>query len=103
VALGPSIDTIYVLCSAFGEVARIAMFEKDGGLQSLVQYKELEDAREAQQTLDGSTLPAHLVPHHPSRITLKVQPSDHMEVSVRRQTDRQRCGAHCKGTRQACM
>lgn len=33
VALGPTLDTIHMLCSAFGDVAKMTMFEKGGGLQ----------------------------------------------------------------------
>jgi hypothetical protein len=38
-----------MLCSAFGEVAKIAMFEKASGLQALVQFSDTKPAREAQQ------------------------------------------------------
>jgi hypothetical protein len=37
VSLGPNLDTLHLLCSAFGEVAKIAVFEKTTGLQALVQ------------------------------------------------------------------
>jgi hypothetical protein len=33
VALGPTLDTLHMLCSAFGDVSKITMFEKTGGLQ----------------------------------------------------------------------
>jgi hypothetical protein len=33
VALGPTLDTIHMLCAAFGDVSKITMFEKTGGLQ----------------------------------------------------------------------
>jgi hypothetical protein len=49
VALGPTLDTVHLLCAAFGEVAKIAMFEKASGLQALVQFKDSRHAREAQQ------------------------------------------------------
>jgi hypothetical protein len=38
-----------MLCAAFGEVAKIAMFEKASGLQALVQFKDAKHAKEAQQ------------------------------------------------------
>jgi hypothetical protein len=40
---------VHLLCAAFGEVAKIAMFEKASGLQALVQFKDSRHAREAQQ------------------------------------------------------
>lgn len=90
VALGPTLDTVHLLCAAFGEVAKIAMFEKASGLQALVQFKDSRHAREAQQTLDGSPIPEHLVPQHPGKITMKVSFSAHSDLSIRSQSDRSR-------------
>uniref|UniRef100_A0A383W6L8 RRM domain-containing protein n=1 Tax=Tetradesmus obliquus TaxID=3088 RepID=A0A383W6L8_TETOB len=90
VALGPTLDTVHMLCAAFGEVAKIAMFEKASGLQALVQFKDSRPAREAQQTLDGSPIPEHLVPQHPGKITMKVSFSAHSDLSIRSQGDRSR-------------
>ena len=55
-ALGPTLDTVHMLCAAFGEVAKIAMIEKASGLQALVQYPDDATAAMAKQTLDGYTM-----------------------------------------------
>jgi hypothetical protein len=59
-------------------------------LQALVQFKDLECAREAQQLLDGSSIPDHLVPQHPGKITMKVSFSAHHELTIRSQSARSR-------------
>lgn len=38
--MGPSLDTIHMLCAAFGDVAKITMFEKTGGLQVSQQSQQ---------------------------------------------------------------
>lgn len=90
VSLGPTLDTVHMLCAAFGEVAKIAMFEKASGLQALVQFKDGRHAKEAQQTLDGTSIPEHLVPNHPGKIMMKVSFSAHSDLQIRAQTDRSR-------------
>eukprot|EP00775_Hariotina_reticulata_P003208 gene3208-3485_t len=88
VSLGPNLDTLHLLCSAFGEVAKIAVFEKTTGLQALVQFKNPQHAREAQQTLDGTSIPEHLVPQHPGKVTMKVSYSAHSDLQIRSQSER---------------
>eukprot|EP00878_Enallax_costatus_P012762 GHUV01013326.1.p1 GENE.GHUV01013326.1~~GHUV01013326.1.p1 ORF type:complete len:217 (+),score=26.21 GHUV01013326.1:130-780(+) len=90
VALGPTLDTIHMLCAAFGDVAKIAMFEKQNALQALVQFKEPRNAREAQQTLNGTTIPDHMVPTHPGKITMKVSFSAHTDLQIHSQSERSR-------------
>eukprot|EP00879_Flechtneria_rotunda_P018344 GHRR01019241.1.p1 GENE.GHRR01019241.1~~GHRR01019241.1.p1 ORF type:complete len:375 (+),score=144.37 GHRR01019241.1:1083-2207(+) len=79
-----------MLCAAFGDVAKIAMFEKASGLQALVQFKDTRHAREAQQTLDGTSIPEHLVPNHPGKIPMKVSFSAHPDLNIRSQSERSR-------------
>lgn len=138
-----------MLCAAFGEVAKITMFEKTGGLQvrsqvsaeassrqpwrwqqlpsvwwpqvaahlsllisshgarcmptdqraccclpaclqALVQFHDPRHAREAQQLLDGSSIPDHLVPQHPGKISMKVSFSAHADLTIRSQGARSR-------------
>lgn len=90
VALGPTLDTIHMLCAAFGEVAKITLFEKTGGLQALVQFHDPRHAKEAQQLLDGSSIPDHLVPQHPGKISMKVSFSAHADLTIRSQSARSR-------------
>lgn len=90
VSLGPNLDTIHMLCAAFGDVAKIAMFEKQNALQALVQFKDPRNAREAQQTLNGTTIPDHMVPNHPGKISMKVSFSAHTDLQIHSQSDRSR-------------
>ncbi len=76
--------------SAFGPVAKIAVFEKASGLQALVQFKESKFAREAKAALDGRTIPAYLVPDHPGEVKMKVSYSAHSDLTVRYQGERSR-------------
>ena len=39
-----TLDTLYLVFSAFGEVQKIATFEKNAGLQALVQYADISVA-----------------------------------------------------------
>lgn len=59
-------------------------------LQALVQFSDPQHAREAQQLLDGSSIPDHLVPQHPGKITMKVSFSAHTDLSIRSQSARSR-------------
>lgn len=90
VSLGPNLDTIHMLCAAFGDVAKIAMFEKQNALQALVQFKDPRNARDAQQTLNGTTIPDHMVPNHPGKIIMKVSFSAHTDLQIHSQSDRSR-------------
>jgi hypothetical protein len=84
------LDTVHLVFSAFGKVAKITLFDKASGLQALVQYLVHGQAREAQQALDGRTIPDYLLPHHPGPVTMKVSFSQHTDLAVRFQSDRSR-------------
>jgi hypothetical protein len=60
-------------------------------LQALVQFHDARIAKEAQQLLDGSSIPDHLVPQHPGKITMKVGFSAHADLTIRSQSARSRC------------
>jgi hypothetical protein len=59
-------------------------------LQALVQFRDGAIAKEAQQLLDGSSMPEHLVPQHPGKITMKVSFSAHQDLTIRSQSARSR-------------
>ncbi len=59
-------------------------------VQALVQFRDPSVAREAQQLLDGSSMPEHLVPQHPGKITMKVSYSAHQDLTIRSQSARSR-------------
>eukprot|EP00877_Chromochloris_zofingiensis_P014781 jgi/Chrzof1/9557/Cz04g07230.t1 len=86
----PTLNTIHLVFSAFGQVAKIALFEKASGLQALVQYKDFKVAKEAQQQLDGRSIPKYLVPQHAGTITMKVSFSAHADLSIRYQSNHSR-------------
>ena len=59
-------------------------------MQALVQFRDARHAKEAQQLLDGSSIPDHLVPQHPAKITMKVSFSAHNDLTIRSQSARSR-------------
>lgn len=56
-----------------------------------MQFHDPAVAREAQQLLDGSAIPEHLVPQHPEKINMKVSFSTaHQDLVIRSQSARSR-------------
>ncbi|KAK3121778.1 hypothetical protein QOZ80_8BG0660820 [Eleusine coracana subsp. coracana] len=48
-----TVDVLHTVFSAFGSVQKIAMFEKNGGMQALIQYPDVTTAAVAKQALEG--------------------------------------------------
>ncbi|XP_062191507.1 polypyrimidine tract-binding protein homolog 1-like isoform X2 [Phragmites australis] len=48
-----TVDVLHTVFSAFGTVQKIAMFEKNGGMQALIQYPDITTAAVAKQALEG--------------------------------------------------
>ncbi|GKU89163.1 hypothetical protein SLEP1_g3335 [Rubroshorea leprosula] len=48
-----TLDVLHMVFSAFGPVQKIAMFDKNGGLQALVQYPDVQMAVVAKEALEG--------------------------------------------------
>lgn len=48
-----TVDVIHTVFSAFGTVQKIALFEKNGGMQALVQYPDITTATVAKDALEG--------------------------------------------------
>ncbi|XP_062195623.1 polypyrimidine tract-binding protein homolog 1-like isoform X2 [Phragmites australis] len=48
-----TVDVLHTVFSAFGTVQKIAMFEKNGGMQALIQYPDISTAAVAKQALEG--------------------------------------------------
>ncbi|CAN6444373.1 unnamed protein product [Victoria cruziana] len=46
-------DVLHTVFSAFGVVLKIAMFEKNGGWQALIQYPDVQTATIAKEALEG--------------------------------------------------
>ncbi|XP_059641156.1 polypyrimidine tract-binding protein homolog 1-like isoform X2 [Cornus florida] len=48
-----TVDSIHMVFSAFGTVQKIAIFEKNGGTQALIQYPDVTTAAVAKDALEG--------------------------------------------------
>ncbi|KAF7048800.1 hypothetical protein CFC21_057482 [Triticum aestivum] len=48
-----SVDVLHTVFSAFGTVQKIAIFEKNGGTQALIQYPDASTATVAKEALEG--------------------------------------------------
>jgi polypyrimidine tract-binding protein 2 len=48
-----SVDVLHTVFSAFGVVQKIAIFEKNGGTQALIQYPDVSTATVAKEALEG--------------------------------------------------
>ncbi|KAI4319985.1 hypothetical protein MLD38_033514 [Melastoma candidum] len=48
-----SLDVLHMVFSAFGPVQKIAMFDKNGGVQALIQYPDVQTAMVAKEALEG--------------------------------------------------
>ncbi|PIA62757.1 hypothetical protein AQUCO_00200645v1 [Aquilegia coerulea] len=48
-----TVDVLHTVFSAFGTVQKIAIFEKNGGIQALVQYPDVTIAAVAKEALEG--------------------------------------------------
>ncbi|KVI04630.1 Nucleotide-binding, alpha-beta plait [Cynara cardunculus var. scolymus] len=48
-----TLDVLHMVFSAFGPVLKIAMFDKNGGVQALIQYPDVQTAVVAKEALEG--------------------------------------------------
>ncbi|XP_019053593.1 PREDICTED: polypyrimidine tract-binding protein homolog 1-like isoform X5 [Nelumbo nucifera] len=48
-----TVDVLHTVFSAFGTVQKIAIFEKNGGMQALIQYPDVTTAAVAKEALEG--------------------------------------------------
>ncbi|XP_065018308.1 polypyrimidine tract-binding protein homolog 1 isoform X3 [Musa acuminata AAA Group] len=48
-----TVDVLYTVFSAFGIVQKILIFEKNGGMQALIQYSDVMTASVAKEALEG--------------------------------------------------
>ncbi|KAE9608893.1 putative RNA recognition motif domain-containing protein [Lupinus albus] len=48
-----TLDVLHMVFSAFGPIQKIAMFDKNGGLQALIQYPDVQTAVVAKDALEG--------------------------------------------------
>jgi len=85
-----TLDVLHLVFSAFGFVHKIATFEKQAGLQALVQFDDTPTAEQVRTSLDGRHIPKHLLGNTPYPPLLKITYSQHTDLNVRVQSHRSR-------------
>lgn len=84
-----TIEQLWAVFAAFGNVQKIATFEKSAGFQALVQYETSELAKTAKQQLDGRTIPRSILQAR-TPCQLRIAFSGHRDLNVKYQSHRGR-------------
>nr|GMD55113.1 polypyrimidine tract-binding protein homolog 2 isoform X2 [Ipomoea batatas] len=79
-----TVDVLHTVFSAFGPVLKIAMFDKNGGLQALVQYPDVQTAVAAKDALEGHCI------YEGGFCKLHITYSRHTDLSIKVNNDRGR-------------
>ncbi|KAG5247653.1 hypothetical protein OIU76_029883 [Salix suchowensis] len=79
-----TIDVLYTVFSAFGTVQKIAIFEKNGGTQALIQYPDVPTAAVAKETLEGHCI------YDGGYCKLHLSYSRHTDLNVKAYSDKSR-------------
>ncbi|KAG8652998.1 polypyrimidine tract-binding protein homolog 2 isoform X2 [Manihot esculenta] len=79
-----TLDVLHMVFSAFGAVQKIAMFDKNGGLQALVQYPDVQTAVMAKEALEGHCI------YDGGFCKLHISYSRHNDLSIKVNNDRSR-------------
>ncbi|WMV20682.1 hypothetical protein MTR67_014067, partial [Solanum verrucosum] len=79
-----TLDVLYTVFSAFGPVLKIAMFDKNGGLQALIQYPDVRTAAVAKEALEGHSI------YQGGYCMLHISYSRHTDLSIKINNDRGR-------------
>ncbi|TYJ22140.1 hypothetical protein E1A91_A08G107100v1 [Gossypium mustelinum] len=79
-----TLDVLHMVFSAFGPVQKIAMFDKNGGLQALIQYPDVQTAVLAKGTLEGHCI------YDGGFCKLHLSYSRHTDLSIKVNNDRSR-------------
>lgn len=79
-----TIEVLQTIFAAFGTVQKIAMFEKNAGLQALVQYADVATAVTAKEALEGHCI------YEGGYCKLHLSYSRHTDLNVKGNTDRSR-------------
>ncbi|KAI3987935.1 hypothetical protein MKX01_021049, partial [Papaver californicum] len=77
-----TVDVLYMVFSTFGPVQKIAMFEKNGGFQALIQYADIQTAVVAKEALEGHCI------YDGGFCKLHLSYSRHTDLSVKVNNDR---------------
>ncbi|KAK6936717.1 PTBP1-like, RNA recognition motif 2, partial [Dillenia turbinata] len=81
---GVTLDVLHMVFSAFGPVQKIAMFDKNGGLQALIQYPDVQTAVAAKEALEGHCI------YDGGYCKLHISYSRHTDLSIKVNNDRSR-------------
>ncbi|WOL17135.1 hypothetical protein Cni_G25924 [Canna indica] len=79
-----TVDVLHTVFSAFGTVQKIAMFEKNGGMQALIQYPDVTTASVAKESLEGHCI------YDGGYCKLHLTYSRHTDLNVKAHSDRSR-------------
>ncbi|XP_004308003.1 PREDICTED: polypyrimidine tract-binding protein homolog 2 [Fragaria vesca subsp. vesca] len=79
-----TLDVLHMVFSAFGPVQKIAMFDKNGGVQALIQYPDVQTAVVAKEALEGHCI------YDGGFCKLHVSYSRHTDLSIKVNNDRSR-------------
>uniref|UniRef100_A0ACD5ZYR1 Uncharacterized protein n=1 Tax=Avena sativa TaxID=4498 RepID=A0ACD5ZYR1_AVESA len=78
------VDVLHTVFSSFGTVQKIAMFEKNGGMQALIQYPDITTAGVAKQALEGHCI------YDGGYCKLHLSYSRHTDLNVKAHDERSR-------------
>ncbi|XP_039050824.1 polypyrimidine tract-binding protein homolog 2-like [Hibiscus syriacus] len=79
-----TLDVLHMVFSAFGPVQKIAMFDKNGGMQALIQYPDIQTAVVAKEALEGHCI------YDGGFCKLHLSYSRHTDLSIKVNNDRSR-------------
>ncbi|KAK8518331.1 hypothetical protein V6N13_027801 [Hibiscus sabdariffa] len=79
-----TLDVLHMVFSAFGPVQKIAMFDKNGGMQALIQYPDVRTAVVAKEALEGHCI------YDGGFCKLHLSYSRHSDLSIKVNNDRGR-------------
>ncbi|XP_068642315.1 polypyrimidine tract-binding protein homolog 1-like isoform X2 [Aristolochia californica] len=79
-----TVDVLHTVFSAFGTVQKIAIFEKNGGMQALIQYPDVTTAAIAKEALEGHCI------YDGGYCKLHLSYSRHTDLNVKAHNDRSR-------------
>ncbi|GFQ05027.1 polypyrimidine tract-binding protein homolog 1 [Phtheirospermum japonicum] len=79
-----TVDVLHTVFSAFGTVQKIAIFEKNGGTQALIQYPDIATATVAKEALEGHCI------YDGGYCKLHLSYSRHTDLNVKAYSDKSR-------------
>ncbi|KAK4477606.1 hypothetical protein RD792_016843 [Penstemon davidsonii] len=79
-----TVDVLHTVFSAFGTVQKIAIFEKNGGTQALIQYPDITTAAAAKDALEGHCI------YDGGYCKLHLSSSRHTDLNVKAYSDKSR-------------